>query len=266
MKQIQRYFYIATILFATVLVSCKDDANTPAPPASVSTYKSLIQGFADPNHLFYDRTDFKFDYLFDKNDKITGVLVKSFKIRPIGEIFQYQTNAEHFNALLKEYGDTVAPIILPEEAWDYLPSTKAISKFGIAPTTDQLPDLKKGQDCSRYFDISFISYYDFIKNGYSWAGIENPGPEYRMSLEEFNNLDIEKKRLIDINKITLHLSPEVANNYTDPIELSDNLQYSMLVILEDGGVLMESFTLVDHYLGYQLWNYIQFYNNPLPNL
>lgn len=256
-------YLLACILLAGMLLTAcdKDDNNGPKESEITPTYNSLIQGFASPAELLYVRTDFNFEFIFDEDSRITGARILNFKVRPVGETVNHKDQEVRFNDLLESIGDTNAPSKIPEDAWDYLPLTKAIAKIGISPIgNDQLPDAERNKDCARYFEISYTSYYDYIQNGYSWNGIQNPGPIYKMSLDEFNKMDIEKKRCIDANTLTFHISPIITDNYTDISEFGNGISYSMSIIFEDGTAITKGFNVVDHYLHYQIRNYIYNYN------
>lgn len=246
---------LLALLLQVTMVSCSDDSDEPTP--DVTLYPSLIQGFVEPGKLYYERTNFNIEYIFSENgDKITGVRLKDFTVFPTGSYINHKSNSVEYARLLKEAGDVDAKNI-PADAWNYLPLTKPIAKIGIAPQgSDQLPDLARNIDCARYFEISYVSYYDYIKNGYSWEGLTNPGPVYRMSLEQFNKLP--EKHLVDANKITLHISPVVTDNYLDPRNIGD-LSYSVVILFADGTSISNNFAVIDSYLSIQILNYVKNY-------
>lgn len=253
---------LCALLMQLALTGCSDDSNKEMPEPDVSpAYRSLIHEFIEPEKLFYSRTDFSMEFLYsDDRREITGMRLLSFKVRPTGMFVNHFNDAREFASQLKAVGDTMA-LALPQDAWDYVPLTRPITKIGIAPKdNDQLPDAMKDQDCSRYFEISYVSYYDYIRNGYSWEGIENPGPVYRMSLEQFNKMP--EKYLVDANKITFYVSPTISDNYLDIFDpcCYDNVNYSVIINFADGTHIQKGFRVIDHYTFMSFRNYILEYN------
>lgn len=264
-KQFRLLACAATVMAFVMLASgcTKEDEPAPAPIAG-KQYDSLITEFRNPDQLMYVRTDFNVGFLYNNDSsRIEGCRLLDFKVRPLGTIINNESDSEEFNRLLRSFADTIAPDKLPMEAWDYRPLSKAITKIDIVPTlTDLLPDAAMGVECNRYFDISYVSWYDFIRNGYSWEGVENPGPVYRVPLTQFNKMP--EKHLVDADRLVFHLSPAVADNYTHPRILDDCFEFDVTVHFADGKSISKRFVVVQQTLSLEIYNYISWYNRPRP--
>lgn len=66
----------------------------------------------------------------------------------------------------------------PGEPWD--PSSSAL--YNAKYNENYYPD----QDCTSLFKIRYRTYYPYIKNRYSWAGLKQQAPWVEMDLTEFN--------------------------------------------------------------------------------
>ena len=251
--------YAAVAITFVVLASGCSNDDDPVP--DIRQYDSMITEFRNPDRLMYVRTDFNIEFLFNNDSsRIEGTRLSDFNVRPLGAIINHESDAAEFNRLLRSFSDTIAPVRLPMEAWNYRPLTKAITKIDIKPSAvDLLPDASMGMECNRYFDISYVSWYDFIRNNYSWDGVENPGPVYRMPLTRFN--EMPEKHLVDADRLVFHISPTVTDNYTHPLQLGDNFVFEMIVHFADGQSISKQFRVVEYTLAYELYNYRSWYNH-----
>ena len=205
MKQL---IMLLTGVMMVCLSACSSD-DDPQPIPEVP--RSMITEFVQPTYLSHKMSDFNVHFVVDEaTSKIIGYKITDYNIMPLGNSIDYAGHPETFVNQLMEIGDTCAPDNLPDESWNYRPSIVPIRSLKII--ADAYEDnnhlhLQRGDDCTKYFEISYVSYYDFIKNGYSWAGIENAGPVYKMTLEEFNHYG--DKKLVDTNGITLYPAYEL---------------------------------------------------------
>ena len=216
------------LMMVSLCACSSDDDPKPIPEAP----RSMITEFVWPTKLSHRKSDFNVNFVVDEaTNKIVDIRITDYNIIPLGKNYDYSNYPEFFVEKLRELGDTCAPDNLPEEAWNYLPSIIPIRSIRIYADTYDICHLhlKIGDECTKYFEISYISYYDFIKNGYSWDGIENPGPVYKMTLEEFNKIGDHK--LVDTNGITLYPAYDLQDaDYTQfmyniDIEYGDGTTY-----------------------------------------
>lgn len=213
-------------LLGVCLLSCSSDNDDPR----VKAPRSLITEFVRPTSLFHAESDFNVNFVVDKEtSKIVDMKILDFTIIPMGSTIDVSTDPVFFVEQLREIGDVNAPENLTAECSLYRPSMKPVRSIKIYAklVSDKYSNplnLHGEEDCSRYFGISYVSYYDFIRNGYSWKGIENPGPVYRQTLGEFNNSGA--KKLVDTNGITFYFPEEIQScvrsyAYTIKIEYTD---------------------------------------------
>lgn len=152
-------------LMMVCLCACSsDDDPKPIPEAP----RSMITEFVWPTKLSHKKSDFNVNFVVDEaTNKIVDIRITDYNIIPLGKNYDYSNYPEFFVEKLRELGDTCAPDNLPEEAWNYLPSIIPIRSIRIYADTYDICHLhlKIGDECTKYFEISYISYYDFIKNG-----------------------------------------------------------------------------------------------------
>lgn len=198
MKQL--IMLLAGLLIVCLSACSSDDDPQPIPEAP----RSMITEFVWATSIFHEES--AFNVLFVKNDETSTIVdmkILDFDINAVGKSIDISTNSKLFVQQLNEIGDTCAPTDLPAEALIYRPLITPIRSMNI----------KLGErDVTQQFDIAYVSYYDFIQNGYSWDGITNQGPTYRMTLDEFNTSG--NKMLVDANGITLYMPEEFKNMVT----------------------------------------------------
>lgn len=192
MKQL---IMLMTGLMMVCLSACSsDDDPQPIPEAP----RSMITEFVWPTSIFHEES--AFNVLFEKDDKTSKIVdfkILDFDINAVGKSIDFSTDPGLFVQQLNEIGDTCAPADLPAEAWNYRPLIRPIRSMSI-----KVDD----RDVTQQFEIAYVSYYHFIKNGYSWNGITNRGPVYKMTLDEFNTSG--DKMLVDANGIKLYMPEE----------------------------------------------------------
>ena len=188
--------FIGLVMSAACLTACSDDDDNPIPQAPP---RSMITEFVTPTSVYHEQSAFNAEFVANEDSsKIVGVRCLDFDITLAGTNIDFSTDPGLFVQELEEYGDTAASADIPAAASTYRPSTKPIRTITI--TT---PKGNEHEDITDLFEVSYVSYYDFIKNGYSWNGIANPGPVYRMTLAQFNAAG--DKKLVDTNTITLYI-------------------------------------------------------------
>lgn len=220
-KAKQVLMLIMGLILSLTAIGCSDND----PKNEFTEPNSFISEFVKPDNMFMEKDNFNVKFIYNPlgaspaESHIDGCMLTDFTLIAKGDFINFKSTPKLYLATVEKFNDLNAPEILPTETWDYRPLTEAITTIHLRTYkfTDLLPDIPRDTDCSRYFDISFISYYDYIQNGYSWEGIENPGPFYKMSLEEFNKMG--PKYLIDAYNITLYPSEVVAENYINTMGL-----------------------------------------------
>ena len=84
--------------------------------------------------------------------------------------------------------------------------------------------------CSR---IRYRSYYDYIKNGYSWKGLNQDSPWYEMDLDEFNARGGAK--LIDMTKFYLIAKERPTNPmYNSPWKMGTYRVFKTDIYFDNG--------------------------------
>ena len=257
MRDMKFFIYIISLMGTMAgLVSCADDDkdNVELPKA----YDSMIFQAIEPENLYYSSEEIKYEFIYNKNhDSIYDWRINGFNLRLIGKALNNHDNRDSFNKFLKELGDTAVGNKLPTEAWNYIPLTKAISRIEIFSDANQEPDIVKGEECSRYFEISFTSWYDYIKNGYSWDGLGTTSPTKRMSIEEFNNTP--EKMLVDACRLEFHISPIISDKYVGHSTVN-TFWYNIKFYFTDGTNISGFISVIDDDIEMFIMNLIINYN------
>ena len=242
-------FLISCVLVLCISACSSDDDPKPIQDAP----RSMITEFIAPQSLFHQQSDFNVEFVKnEKTNMIDEIRILDFTIIGQGESIDYASRPKLFVETLQEIGDTCAPENLPEEAWNYCPPIIPVSTINIfIDDANEALNLVENEECSKYFEISYVSYYDFIKNGYSWKGIEKPGPIYKMSIEDFNRLG--DKKLVDMNNIKLHLPKELQT-------IEANNRYLIELKYADGTVCKFRCEPVPFLMWDRLWNIMKDYN------
>lgn len=221
------------VLGLGILMACLSACSDDDPKEPQNAPRSLITEFVRPGSLFHEESAFNVQFVLnEETSKIDGVKVLDFDITAPGYSIDFSTDPVFFVQQLKEIGYLNAPENLPSDCELYRPSIRPIRTISISAKHifgDNPLQIQDTEDCSRFFGVSYVSYYDFIKNGYSWDGIANAGPIYRMALDEFNKAG--DKKLVDTNGITLYLPEELqpcVRNYmyTIRIEYADGIYHN----------------------------------------
>lgn len=252
---------ICGLLVILSITSCSDDDHK-----KVKT-NSMIGCFVSPAQMYYVPKDFNLFFTYNprgatpQESHITGCQITDFNVNVKGIYINYEETPYLYYEAVKKYNDLNAPAELPADAWDYRPLTEPIKSIHLSPDYyDLLPDLVHDEDCSRYFDISYISYYDYIQNGYSWEGIENPGPYYRMSLDEFNST--EPKHLVDARKLTFHIPQEVYKHIIGP-NAQSHYSFNIKMELEKGTKINYNCNVVEYQTREELFWIVEWFNTGL---
>lgn len=229
---------IASILLLGAIAlfsSCSDD-NAPPPQSPVKQYPSLVTNFLETYgfRTFDSETNLNQDK--EHREKVPVEGVESYEIVSdigaaqgkgpavtvnVGKPYTHRNNPHGFNSLLEKYGDTDYRGIVPDTS-TYRPHPVAITGIHFTLTTSFehtfrpfLPprDYNKkytyGSDCTSLFIIRYRTYYDYIRNGYSWEGLGTDSPWKEMDLEEFNRRGGDK--LIDMTRFYLFPKEPPAN-------------------------------------------------------
>lgn len=214
------------LMAAAMLSCCSDDDNNTPQPDSVKEYPSLMSNFLETYGFRSLSTECDMsipaaerkvmvpvegvmqynaaNYNGPLNERGDYVLVN------VGKSYTFKNNPHNFNRLLEKFGDTNCTK-LPEDISIYQPHPYAITGIDMQLVEDYsdmnhmllngLPDYNSkypvGGDCTSLFKIRYRTYYDYIKNGYSWEGLESNSPWKEMDLTEFNRRGGDK--LIDMS-------------------------------------------------------------------
>ncbi len=261
MRDMKFFIYIIGLTAVMAgLVSCSDDDN--GGKETLKTYDSMIFQAVEPDILYYSSEELKYEFIYnDSHDHIDFWRINGFNLRLVGNSLSNTNNKESFNEFLKEVGDTAVGEYLPAEAWNYRPLTKPITRIEIFADANQEPDVVKGEECSRYFEISFTSWYDYIKNGYSWDGLGTTSPTKRMSIEEFNSTP--EKMLVDANSLELHISNVITDNYIDIYKDKYSVfNYEVRFHFSDGTSIKSFVNVIDLYIDSYIKDLISNFNYP----
>lgn len=245
---------IASILLLGAIAlfsSCSDDNDTP-PQSPVKQYPSLVTNFLET--YGFRTLDSETSRNWDKEHRVKVHVegVESYEIVSdigaaqgkgpavtvnVGKPYTHRNNPHGFNSLLEKYGDTDYRGIVPDTS-TYRPHPVAITGIHFTLTTsfehtfrpfqpsrDYNEKYTYGSDCTSLFRIRYRTYYDYIRNGYSWEGLGTDSPWKEMDLEEFNRRGGDK--LIDMTRF--YLFPK-----EPPAHWSFNWYFAITVTFENG--------------------------------
>lgn len=233
----EKIFSALMLLASTIMLCCCSDDND-SQPVYEQKYPSLVTEFLE---TYGFRTLETIDENGNNSVKGTIVPVEgvlSYKIYynkkdgvnlletiREGKAYNVKNNSRHFNKLLEKYGDTHFDESNRSNFIDslpYRPHPYAITridmqledKFTSKPTDISpylpphetwMPDYNDnypcGSKCNSLFKIRYRTYYDYIKNGYTWEGSSAKSQWKDMELTEFNQRGGDK--LIDMSRIFL---------------------------------------------------------------
>lgn len=232
--------------------SCSDDNDT-LPQNPVKKYPSLVTNFFETYgfRTLDSETSRNWDWAHRVKVPVEGV--ESYEIASdigqaqgkgpavtvnISKTHTLRNNPHGFNSLLEKYGDTGYQGIVPD-TFTYRPHPVAITGIhftlttlfqhtlitGSSPTRDYSKKYPYGSDCTSLFRIRYRTYYDYIRNGYSWEGLGTDSPWKEMDLEEFNRRGGDK--LIDMTRF--YLFPK-----EPPAHWDFNWYFAITVTFENG--------------------------------
>lgn len=218
------------LLFAAVclLCGCSDDKDSPKPK-----YSSLVTEFFEAYGVRSLPIECDMDLPVEQREVLVPIEgVESYEATDynsdisggaprvkvnVGKSHTYTNTPHFFNKMLESYGDTdfhgkdtdlstyrPHPYAITSidmrliDEFRYLP---LIIVGGEERTPDYSSKFRMGENCNSLFKIRYRTYYDYIRNGYSWAGLEFQSPWKEMDLTEFNRRGGDK--LIDMSRFYL---------------------------------------------------------------
>ena len=176
MKRISLLSVMLAVVAGLFLVSCSnDDPDGPKP----SNYKSLLKWMMEPKSANVA------GFSLDKHKKMVDFTMEGIGKR---EAYSYayveaitEYNDRNFTGERDSLINAYCPFSSPIESIQVYP-------FVIDPTHTTSSGMLKlnSESMLDEFDIVFMSYAPYLRNGYSWPeGMD--GPWHRMSLREFNS-------------------------------------------------------------------------------
>ena len=157
-----------------------------------------------------------------------------------GKAYNFKNNPRHFNKLLEKYVDTHYDGSKENISIDKLPyrphpygitriDMRLEDKFTSRPTPitknpsiTWMPDYNKnypcGSKCNSLFRIRYRTFYDYIRNGYTWEGLDHKSQWKEMELTDFNSRGGDK--LIDMSRFYLIVKERPDSDYSHPWPLA----------------------------------------------
>lgn len=251
--------YLLLLIAAVSLNSCSDDNEDT--PEQKKQYSSLVSEFLETYNFKSTETlneDLKVDLYgnviqivgvqsYEAIDYNANVMGTGPKVKvTVGKTYNQENNRHNFNRLLEKYGDTHCESqVFDGTQYPYRPHPYGITSISFTledkytsepplitynPKDPRMPPYNKNyplnSDCSSLFKIRYRTYYDYIKNGYSWEGLGTTSPWKEMELTEFNRRGGDN--LIDMSCIYLIVKERPSYYYLQPWHLG------MIMIFDNG--------------------------------
>ena len=225
MKNLRYILLPLATIFTILFTCCSDDEPTPSKSNSLITCFRETYGFQaekigpesyETKNLMIPVRGVRYykDGVYDLT--ISASLHPQLPL-PEGMQFSADRNPAWYDLHIKRYGDDnysgkpLKDIYEPHPygivkidmtvVYDVIGDDMYIIRPPYNKTSDYNYHYKTGDNCNSLFRIRYRSYYDYIKNGYSWQGLNQDSPWYEMDLDEFNARGGAK--LIDMTKFYL---------------------------------------------------------------
>ncbi len=245
------------ILFALLFTGCSDDEPTPVKGNSLISGFREIYGFQaekvgsesyEAKNLIIPVSgvssyrDGVYDYT------ISASLYPRLPL-PEGILYTAENNPAWYNLHIKRYGDDsysgkpLKDVYEPHPygivkidmtvVYDVIGDNEFITGRQFKTNADYNGHYKEGDNCNSLFRIRYRSYYDYIKNGYSWKGLNQDSPWYEMDLDEFNARGGAK--LIDMTKFYLIAKERPTNPmYNSPWKMGTYRVFKTDIYFDNG--------------------------------